>query len=301
MQGSQVIFRDGPWQYALQPDAVQWPAGVAQPQVCGLGWRGGQLYAANRSVQYPVAVFGPEGTFLRGFGANLGFGRSHGLFVEADGSLWLCDDAHHVVYHLDAGGGLIETMGIYGVCCDNGYDGTVPWPHDLYTTKRAGEPFNRPTGMIRHSNGSLYSADGYGNVAVHRFDAAGTWRQTWGGPGREPGHFRLPHALCEDAQGRIWVCDRENFRTQVFDAQGGFLHSFERQDQPSDCWCDGRYVYLIEGFGFLSIFDDLTCVARLGYTNSPLFGGHSLCGDDQGNLYVGHIMGPYTLQKLVRL
>jgi hypothetical protein len=41
-------------------------------------------------------------------------------------------------------------------------------------------------------------------------------------------------------------------------------------------------------------------VARIGYEGSPL-NAHSLCGDENGNLYAGHIHGRRTLTKLTRL
>lgn len=297
-----MILSSGGFSYSIDPQPLSWPAGEAMPAICGIAVKNGKLYLANRSALYPVAVFSEDGQFLKGFGRECCFVRSHGLWVDEDESLFVCDDGRHVIYHFSAEQEIISTLGTLDKPSDNGYDPTVPWPHDLYTIERAGEPFNRPTDIMRASDGRLFVADGYGNTAVHRFSADEKHELTWGGPGRENGKFRLPHTLCEDGRHHIWVCDRENHRVQIFTMDGEFLHSIERMDMPSECWCDGEYMYIIEGFGFLSIYDfDYHRVARIGYPQSVLTGAHSIAGDEHGNLYVGFISGPVKLMKLNRL
>lgn len=299
---NELILKCGSFAYHVQPTPVQWPDGVSNPRISGLAWLNGKLYAANRSVPYPVIVFDKAGRFEKGFGASLAFGRTHGIFVEKDGSVLICDDVRHVIYHINGDGSLKDMMGTQDIPCNNGYDGTVPWPHDLYTVQRMGEPFNRPTDIIRAANGRLFVTDGYGNAAVHRFSPEGILEKTWGGPGREAGKLRLPHSLCEDALGRIWVCDRENFRTQVYDHEGNFVHTFERQGMPSDCWCDGTNMYILEMHGYLSVYDmDFRMIGRMGYEHSLLEGSHSLTGDGYGNLFVGFISGAYSLVRLERI
>lgn len=298
----QLILSCSSFAYSVDPEPVSWPKGEAMPPICGIAVKGGKLYLANRSLLYPVAVFSEDGQFISGFGRECCFVRSHGLWVDDDGSLFVCDDGRHVIYHFSAEQEIISTLGTLDKPSDNGYDPTVPWPHDLYTITRAGEPFNRPTDIIRAADGRLYVADGYGNTAVHRFSGDEKHELTWGGPGKENGQFRLPHTLCEDGKHRIWVCDRENHRIQIFTTDGEFIHGIERMDMPSECWCDGKYMYVIEGFGFLSIYDfDYRRVARMGYPQSLLSGAHSIAGDEHGNLYVGFINGPYKLIRLNRL
>ena len=298
----ELILRCGDFSYSVEPHPVQWPAGASEPSVCGLAERDGALYVASRNPLWPVMVFGAGGGFLRGFGRELQFGRTHGLQLEEDGSVFVCDDGRHVIHHLDAEGTLLSTLGTLDQPSDNGYDPSVPWPHDLYTVRRAGEPFNRPTGITRAADGRLYIADGYGNAAVHRFSPEGKHEKTWGGPGSEPGKLRLPHAIREDGRGRIWVCDRENFRVQIYGADGSFIHGIERMDRPSDCWFDGAYMYVIEAFGFLSVYDmDFGLAARIGYAHSMLENAHSITGDRHGNLYVGYINGARTLIRLKRI
>jgi len=46
-------------------------------------------------------------------------------------------------------------------------------------------------------------------------------------PGDEQGQFNDPRGLAVDPKGRIWVCDYDNDRIQVFSAEGAFLRKFE--------------------------------------------------------------------------
>ena len=66
-------------------------------------------------------------------------------------------------------------------------------------------------------------SDGYGNSRVHRFEPDGGHVLSWGEPGSDPGQFSLPHHLTVLRDGRVVVCDRENFRLQVFDEEGTFI------------------------------------------------------------------------------
>jgi hypothetical protein len=50
---------------------------------------------------------------------------------------------------------------------------------------------------------------------VHRFSTTGELKQSWGVPGIGPGQFHLPHGIATAADGRVFVCDRENDRIQI--------------------------------------------------------------------------------------
>src|SRR6185312_7935545 len=41
--------------------------------------------------------------------------------------------------------------------------------------------------------------------------------KSWGEPGTDPGQFNIVHNVCCDADGWVYVADRENHRVQVFD------------------------------------------------------------------------------------
>lgn len=297
-----LTFQSGDFEYELIRNWAKWPADMENRAVCGIACtKDGRVVAATRSKKYPVCILDREGNFLKAIGENLDFARTHGVTIDVDGTIWCCDDQNSVVYHLTRDGDIMEQMGEKGVFSDSGYDPAVRWPHDLYTNERAAEPFNRPTRMARSPWGDYYCSDGYGNTAVHRFDGGRNLIRTWGGPGREPGRFRLPHSLAFDDRERVWVCDRENFRIQVFDKEGNYLTGREKAGYASElCWYDG-HMYLCDGDGQVIIYDrELNQRAVIGYPGC-FARIHSIGMDDKGNIYLGRIEGEDSLFKLRKI
>lgn len=152
-----------------------------------------------------VSVFdGPTGRLLNAWGAHR-FIMPHGLTVDPEGNVWLTDVGLHQVFKFTPEGRLLLRLGQAGQAGDDAAH------------------FNRPTDVAVSRDGSFYVSDGYRNTRVIKFSADGRFQFQWGTPGDGPGEFRLPHGLAIDSRGRVYVCDRENQRLQVFDAQGGFL------------------------------------------------------------------------------
>src|SRR5713101_4955837 len=86
----------------------------------------------------------------------------------------------------------------------------------------SGEPFNRCTHTALSPKGEIYVSDGYGNAKVHKYAPDGKLLLSWGEPGSDPGQFNLVHNICTDADGWVYVADRENHRVQVFDGNGKY-------------------------------------------------------------------------------
>jgi len=84
----------------------------------------------------------------------------------------------------------------------------------------SGEPFHRCTHTALSPTGDLYVSDGYGNSRVHKYSPDGKLLMSWGGPGTDPGEFNIAHNITCDADGWVYVADRENHRVQVFDGNG---------------------------------------------------------------------------------
>ena len=97
----------------------------------------------------------------------------------------------------------------------------------------SGKPFNRPTNTVLSPDlDYLYVTDGYGNPKVHKFTVDGKWVESWGESGSGPGEFNLPHAICCDADGWLYVADRENHRIQVFDLNGRYETQINNLHRP---------------------------------------------------------------------
>jgi DNA-binding beta-propeller fold protein YncE len=86
----------------------------------------------------------------------------------------------------------------------------------------SGTPFHRCTHTALSPQGDIYVSDGYGNARVHKFSPDGKLLKSWGEPGTDPGQFNIVHNIVTDAEGWVYVADRENHRVQVFDGNGKY-------------------------------------------------------------------------------
>lgn len=272
-------------------------------EVCGTACdREGNVYITSRAPGYPVAVFDPDGNFLRYIGTGTEIGRAHGIYVDDEENVWITDDKYHVARKFGPDGTCLLTLGNFKQPSDTGINITAQSTRlRFYTIKRLGEPFNRPTRIIKGQDGFLYASDGYGNSAIHRFSPDGTLLNTWGGMGDEPGHFGVPHSIWMDKRSRLWVADREFDRVQVFTTEGKLLKCIDNLLFPYDVVSDETYVYVSEREGRITIFDlDFHMVAQLGHFGGS-YNGHSIAVDGKGNLYLGQLAGNYNLVKLERI
>jgi DNA-binding beta-propeller fold protein YncE len=180
-----------------------------------------QVYVYNRGA-HPVIVFDRHGNFLRSWGEGL-TSRAHGITIGPDDSVWLTDDGNHTIRQFTAEGRLLLTLG----------DPDRPSP------PHSGKPFNRPTHVaLCPRTGDVYISDGYGNSRVHKYDPRGRLLFSWGEPGTDPGCFNIPHNLATDAEGLVYVADRENHRVQVFDAKGRYQDQLNNLHRPCALYID---------------------------------------------------------------
>ena len=307
---SRIVLEFGDLRYELIADWLRMPAKLPVMPVADLACTAdGCLYVITRNHEHPIMAFDPEGNYMETLGADLNFGNEHGLSVSPDGCLWVCDSGRHLVYKLTRKGEVVMRLGTPDTPCDNGFNPQIPYPYNLYTIRVAGAPFNLPTGAMEAPDGTIWVTDGYGNTSLHQFSPEGKLLRTVGGPGMEPGKFRLPHGLWIDGRRRVWVADRDNHRVQVFDAEGRLLRCFDpiypenTPYGPSVLWGDGRYIYCCQNSRGIFLFDEEK-LEPCGALEAP-FGfptlGHSLCGDASGSLYIGHLDPAPMVTKLVRL
>ena len=172
--------------------------------------------------EHPVIVFDRDGRFLRSWGEGL-VRRAHAVTIDADEMVWLTDDLHHTVRKFTPDGKLLLTIG----------------DPDKPSELQGGKPFNRPTHVaICPKTGFLFISDGYGNSRVHKYAPDGRHVMSWGEPGTDPGQFNLPHNLATDAEGLVYVADRENHRVQIFDGQGRYQGQWNHLHRPCGLFAD---------------------------------------------------------------
>jgi DNA-binding beta-propeller fold protein YncE len=229
----------------------------------------------------PVLVFQRDGTYVRGWGIGA-FANPHGIYI-ADDVVYLTDreDSVCLTYTLD--GKPLQVLGKRGAHSDTGCER----PGEL--VPRAAGPFNYPTEIVPALSGDLYVTDGYRNARVHRFSAAGQLITSWGQGGKtEPNHFHLPHSLVADRDGRIYVCDRENNRIQVFEPDGRFLAIWTDLRRPLDISLGRDGIFYISEGGVSGLSPRISLMDKHGgvVARWDSLSAHGSWVDAHGDIYL---------------
>jgi DNA-binding beta-propeller fold protein YncE len=284
----------GKYTYTLIQDWAKLPPGETFAMVSAVATDAQDRVYAFQRKEPPIAVFDREGKFLTSWG-NGAFLFAHGIFIAND-TVYLTDRDSSVCLMYTLDGKPIQMLGRHGVHSDTGCEK----PGDL--VPRAAGPFNYPSELVPAPSGDLYVSDGYRNARVHRFTWDGQLKKSWGEPGKTaPGQFHLPHSLIV-AHEKVYVCDRENHRIQVFDMDGKFLELWTDIQRPMDISVDrDGMLYVSEGSvnnssARVSILDTAGKVLSRFDCRGP---GHGSWVDSHGDIYVG-LNNPGGVDKFVR-
>ena len=213
-----VILGSGEHRYRVIEDWTKLPPGWNLTDVASVAVDSkDRIYVFNRGA-HPMVVLDRAGNFVTSWGEGL-FNRAHGLHIDADDNLYCTDDGDHTVRKCSTDGKVLLTIGIP--------DKPAPF--------MSGEPFHRCTHTALSPKGEIYVSDGYGNACVHKYTPDGKLLKTWGEPGTDPGQFNIVHNIVTDADGFVYVADRENHRVQVFDGTANMKHSGTICTGPARC------------------------------------------------------------------
>ena len=309
------VYGAGDYRYEIDLDWAKLPQGWDLHEVADVAVDAqDRVYVFNRG-EHPMIVLDRDGAVLTSWGEGL-FSRAHGLTI-IEGVLYCADDGDHTVRVCTPDGQVLVTLGAPN----------EPAPY------QSGEPFNRPTKVALGTDGALYVADGYGNARVQKYSAEGEYLSSWGRYGCQPGEFNLVHSICSDAQGRLYVADRENHRVQVFDPDGGYITQWNNLHRPCGLHIDGDLVYIGQLPPSLAVNADYPNLgARVSVHDlegnllswvgadrpgdqepDQFYAPHGLATDSHGDLYVGEVahsffgsyqdppVAPRCLRKLVRV
>src|SRR5882762_4191754 len=214
----------------------QLPTGYAHPDVAAVAVDSKDRVFLFCRSEHPVMIYERDGRFVGSWGESAFTMRTHGITIGPDDSVYCTDDAGHSVRKFTPDGKLLLTLGANaGKPSGTGYDGS-----NITTIARGAPPFNRPTNLAVAPNGDLFVSDGYGNARVHQFSARGELRRSWGEPGSGRGQFMVPHGVAVHPDGRVFVCDRENDRVQIFSPDGEFLAEWTDVQRPTKLVFDQR-------------------------------------------------------------
>ena len=284
----------GKYTYTRIEDWAKLPPGESFAMVSAIATDSQDRVYAFQRKDPPVLVFDRGGSYLSSWG-NGSFIFTHGFHIHDD-VIYLTDRDSSVCMMYTLDGKPIQMLGRHGVHSDTGCEN----PGDL--VPRAAGPFNYPSELVPSPSGDLYVSDGYRNARVHRFSADGQLKASWGEPGKEEaGHFHLPHSLLV-VDERIYVCDRENHRMQVFSLDGEFVAIWNDIQRPMDISIDGDGVLYVSEGGVdgssarVSVLDQDGKVLSRFDCRGP---GHGSWVDSHGDIYVG-LGNPGGVDKFVR-
>lgn len=263
----------------------------------------------------PILKLDMDGKFVSSFGKGV-LAWPHGFFIGRDGNVWVTEGAPagdkrgeagfkigkgHQVFKFSPDGKILMTLGTAGVA---GSDATH---------------FNGPTGVAVAPNGDIWITDGHrgGNNRLVRFSKDGKFIHAWGGgigsESAEAGRFNDPHDIAIDSQGRIFVADRGNNRTQIFDQNGKFVSQWTQFGRPSTVFLDNNdQLYVGDGMSDARWNPGWERGIRIGDAKSGWVtafipdgevdngsGVEFLSVDNQGNIYAGEV-GRQRLVKYIR-
>jgi NHL repeat len=254
------------------------------------------VYVFNRGT-HPMIVFDRDGNFIKSWGEGV-FTRAHGLHIDKNDHLYCTDDGDHSVRKCTTDGRILLTLGVPG----------KPTP------AMSGEPFHRCTHTALSPKDEIYVSDGYGNACVHKYSPDGKLLTTWGQPGTNPGQFNVVHNIVTDADGWVYVADRENHRVQVFDGNGKYETQWNNLHRPCGLYCScqagKKPTFIVGELGpslainlkwknlgpRLSIVDAQgKLISRIGgeegagLASGSFIAPHGLAMDSAGSIYVGEV------------
>lgn len=151
----------------------------------------GEFYVADGYGNARVVKFSREGKYLKEWGrkgTGVGeFDTPHAILLDGRGRVIVGDRENNRVQVFDSDGKFLTV-----------------W-------KESGAPY----GLFLADDKRLFVADGVANW-VKVLDLDGKPLGRWGEKGTGPGQFQLPHAICVDSQGAVYVTEINGQRIQKF-------------------------------------------------------------------------------------
>ena len=215
----------GKYTYRLIQDWAKLPPGESFGTVSAIATDSQDRVYAFQRKEPPVVIFDPEGNYLGSWG-NGNFVSHHGLYISDD-IVYVTDREGSVAMKYTLDGKPLQILGAHGVYSDTGAQAAGE------VVPRSAGPFNYLTELVPAPAGDLYVSDGH-------------LISSWGEPGKGgPNEFHLPHSLIVGQDGRIYVCDRENSRIQIFTADGQYVTMWTDMNRPLDISQDREGIFYI--------------------------------------------------------
>jgi hypothetical protein len=171
--------------------------------------------------------------------------KAHGMAVDAEDNVWICDANGATVMKLSPEGKLLMTIGVKGRRGD-------------WNEARGQRLLWQPLMVAFAPGGDLYIGEGHANESpndtdsgdptntigaarVIHLDKQGKFINQWYGNEVGPGKFSAVHGLAVDPRsGDVWIGDREEYRIVVYTGDGRFLKTMQMRNLACALYFDSH-------------------------------------------------------------
>lgn len=211
---------------------VLFPAPPTAPRVQYLTWASGADEVEQAQGSFERFILGEEPAVKRAINKPYGLAARDGVLYVCDTKgLSLCklDFANHAYSVLGHRGPgrlrkpiniVIDPLGYKFVVDPLRKQVVVFDPDDTYVTAYDIPQPCHPVDLALHGD-QIYVLDNDSTCQIVVLDrTSGKVVNTFGGPGGEPGQFKIPNSIAIDDEGYIYVSDTHNWRIQKLTSQG---------------------------------------------------------------------------------
>jgi DNA-binding beta-propeller fold protein YncE len=230
--------------------------------------------------------------------------KAHGIAVDAQDNVWICDADGSIVMKLSPEGKLLLTLGTREKRGD--------WVED-----QGQRLLWQPMDIAFGPNGDIYIAEGHadespndtdsgdpsntiGAARVLHFDKNARFINQWYGNAWGPGKFESVHGIGVDPKtGNVWLGDRDQYRLVVYSSVGKFIKTLSMRnltcavhfDSHGNLWVatgnDGQLINIDQDGNVLGAVGN-----GRGTENGQFMETNFMGIDAQENLYTGDTTVP---------
>jgi DNA-binding beta-propeller fold protein YncE len=206
----------------------------------------GHLWAFQRNAPGKPQLFEFDGNhkLVRAIGDEvIGHqNKAHGMAIDAEDNIWICDEHGDTVMKLSPTGKLLMTIGVRGQRGD-------------WDEAKGQRLLWQPLHLAFAPNGDVYIGEGHANESpndtdksptnkigaarVLHLDKNGKFINQWFGNHAGQGHFSMVHGIAiHPDNGNVYLADREEYRLVVYDRHGKFVKTIQMRNLTCALYVD---------------------------------------------------------------
>jgi sugar lactone lactonase YvrE len=168
--------------------------------------------------------------------------KAHGMAIDAEDNIWICDENGDTVMKLSREGKLLMTLGVKGQRGD-------------WDEAKGQRLLWQPLAVAFAPNGDVYIGMGHANESpndtdkspsnrigaarVLHLDKNGEFVNQWFGNNAGQGHFSMVHGIAVNpGNGNVYIGDREEYRIVVYEGNGKFVKTIQMRNLVCGLYVD---------------------------------------------------------------